>query len=396
MRCSTVACPTGTSSSSIRPARSRSSPRPRSRRAAAYDAALQGADDALRGRRRSTWSCLAARAGGAQPFRELAAAAAFLALVPIALGPVSLNTYDAWPALLDGRRARGCSPYGRGTLALGLLGAAFAAKLYAVVLVPLALLRLGRGSGLRAGWRRSPASRRCWSSPGSRSRRTASGRASARSSAGGCTPRAWARACCSPATGSGSTTRTSSSACTRRRLAGPRGRSPRRALAATRHRCCGRCCAVAAVWSSTTAAGTGSSLAFAAAIAGVLAFAKVLSPQYLVWLIPFVPFGGVAAGALLVAALALAQSWYFHYRELWAIGGRSGRCSPGTSCSCRALPVPLVEDEHAVAREDELPVRAPAQPDERRRGRKRRRAVGVARAASRRRRPTSRRRASAG
>jgi hypothetical protein len=61
-------------------------------------------------------------------------------------------------------------------------------------------------------------------------------------------------------------------------------------------------------------------LAFAAAIAGVLAFAKVLSPQYLVWLIPFVPFGGIVAGALFVAALALAQSWYFHYGQLWAIG----------------------------------------------------------------------------
>jgi hypothetical protein len=46
----------------------------------------------------------------------------------------------------------------------------------------------------------------------------------------------------------------------------------------------------------------------------------VLSPQYLVWLIPFVPFGGVVAGALFVAVLALAQSWYFHYRQLWAIG----------------------------------------------------------------------------
>ena len=46
----------------------------------------------------------------------------------------------------------------------------------------------------------------------------------------------------------------------------------------------------------------------------------MLSPQYVVWLIPLVPFGGVAAAALLVAALALAQSWYFHYHDLWAVG----------------------------------------------------------------------------
>ena len=32
------------------------------------------------------------------------------------------------------------------------------------------------------------------------------------------------------------------------------------------------------------------------------------------------PQGGAVAGALFVVALALAQSWYFHYRQLWAIG----------------------------------------------------------------------------
>ena len=61
-------------------------------------------------------------------------------------------------------------------------------------------------------------------------------------------------------------------------------------------------------------------LLFAASVAGFLAFTKVLSPQYAVWLIPLVPFAGLSASVLLVTALALAQSWYFHYRDLWAIG----------------------------------------------------------------------------
>jgi hypothetical protein len=61
-------------------------------------------------------------------------------------------------------------------------------------------------------------------------------------------------------------------------------------------------------------------LAFATGVAGFLAFTKVLSPQYLVWLIPLAPFGGIAAMLLLLAALALAQSWYFHYHDLWAVG----------------------------------------------------------------------------
>jgi hypothetical protein len=39
-----------------------------------------------------------------------------------------------------------------------------------------------------------------------------------------------------------------------------------------------------------------------------------------VWLIPLAPFGGVAAALLLVIALILAQSWYFHYHDLWAVG----------------------------------------------------------------------------
>ncbi len=61
-------------------------------------------------------------------------------------------------------------------------------------------------------------------------------------------------------------------------------------------------------------------LLFAAGVAGFLAFTKVLSPQYLVWLIPLAPFGGAGAALLLIAALALAQSWYFHYHDLWAVG----------------------------------------------------------------------------
>jgi hypothetical protein len=61
-------------------------------------------------------------------------------------------------------------------------------------------------------------------------------------------------------------------------------------------------------------------LAFAASVTGFLAFTKVLSPQYLVWLIPLAAFGSVAAWALLLTALALAQSWYFHYHDLWAVG----------------------------------------------------------------------------
>ena len=58
-------------------------------------------------------------------------------------------------------------------------------------------------------------------------------------------------------------------------------------------------------------------LAFAAAVAGFLAFTKVFSPQYLVWLLPLVVAAAEPAAVALVAvALVLAQVWFFHYGAL--------------------------------------------------------------------------------
>ncbi len=62
-------------------------------------------------------------------------------------------------------------------------------------------------------------------------------------------------------------------------------------------------------------------LAFAAAVAGFLAFTKVFSPQYLEWLVPLVVLaGGSVAIGLTAASLLLAQAWFFHYHALFAEG----------------------------------------------------------------------------
>ena len=57
--------------------------------------------------------------------------------------------------------------------------------------------------------------------------------------------------------------------------------------------------------------------AAAAAVCAFLALGKVLSPQFLIWLIPLVPLvrgrRGLAAGALLALAMVLTQLW-FPYR----------------------------------------------------------------------------------
>ena len=62
-------------------------------------------------------------------------------------------------------------------------------------------------------------------------------------------------------------------------------------------------------------------LATAAVVAALIAFDKVLSPQYLIWLVPFVFLvsggRGVLAGGLLFLALGLTQTWFpVHYWSL--------------------------------------------------------------------------------
>jgi hypothetical protein len=59
----------------------------------------------------------------------------------------------------------------------------------------------------------------------------------------------------------------------------------------------------------------------AATVCALVAFDKVLSPQYLIWLVPFVALvrGGIGltVGALVIVALALTQTWFpTHYWSL--------------------------------------------------------------------------------
>jgi Glycosyltransferase family 87 len=61
--------------------------------------------------------------------------------------------------------------------------------------------------------------------------------------------------------------------------------------------------------------------AFAAVVCAFIAFGKVFSPQFLIWLIPLVPLvrgrRGLLAGGVLALALVLTQLWFpFHYWDL--------------------------------------------------------------------------------
>jgi Glycosyltransferase family 87 len=244
-----------------------------------------------------------------------------LALSPLAIGPVSLNTYDLWPALLAA--AAVCALlYGRPTLGFALLGLAVTAKLYPLALLPVFCLfawRRGLGRPLLAfagvvilvvgpfallGWDG------LWDSIDAQAQRALQ----LESLGGALLVAADKLGLYDADVVSGSTAALS------RDLGGRVADGVAAAMTVL------QVLAVAVVtWLFARAERGGERLVAAAAgtLAGFVAFARFVSPQYLVWLLPFVvlvaPPAGIVATALLGGALVLGQLWFFHYRELFAL-----------------------------------------------------------------------------
>lgn len=299
------------------------------------------------------------------PRGRLWTALALFALSPVALGPISLNTYDAWPAFLT-VAALGLLLAALPIAAFAMLGLAFAAKVYPVVLLPPALVYVWRTAGRRVAGLSAAAFAAvaaivilpffAFSPHGLvESFRAQAGRAlqveSLFGSLLGVADRlGWYSALVVHRTGHAISYDLTGTL--PRVLAGVSSLLQVLAVAL-----------VAWLFARGRDEPQRLAIAFAGAVAGFIAFTRFFSPQYMVWLVPLVVLLGPLEWALTGAALVLAQTWFFHYGDVFALGGRIWLVAL-RDLLLVALFVVLcrraVEDEDAVLLEDETPVRVPS------------------------------------
>ena len=254
---------------------------------------------------------------------RLYSAIGFLALAPLALGTVVLSRYDLWPAALT-IAALAAFAARRERVGFGILGLAVAAKIYPLVLLPLALVWIAKRRGTRELWIGlgcfAGVLALCFApflilSPGgvAHSIGTQLGRPLQLESLGASLLLA------AEQLGLYNATVTSSHGS--QNLAG----SLPDAVASLQTAF--QLVAVGAVWAVFAARDRGREgllTAGAASVAAFIAFGKVLSPQFLIWLVPLVPAvagaGGLAACAMLLVVLVTTQLWFpFRYWDVVAL-----------------------------------------------------------------------------
>ena len=237
----------------------------------------------------------------------------FAALWPLALGPVALTRFDLWPAALVAG-ALAALVAGRDRLGAGVLGAAVAAKLFPVALAPPAAVwiwrRRGRGAALVSAGVFAAVIALVFlpfAVLGPDGLAASLGRQLSRplqiESLGASvlvTLHHLVGLDVRMAPGHGS-----------QNVAGTLGDAVGAATTAV------ELAVLLLVWSAFASRGelTRERLVRFAALALVafVALGKVLSPQFLIWLVPVVPLVSLPAAALLAAALVLTQTW-FPYR----------------------------------------------------------------------------------
>jgi hypothetical protein len=249
--------------------------------------------------------------------RGLLATLGFVAVAPVALGPVVLTRFDLWPAALTAATLAALLS-GRFRLGHGALGLAAAAKLYPLVLAPLAVAYVWRRGGRRAGLRCLAIFLGVLAL------------AFALIAPGGLWHTLWdqaSRPLQIESLGAGlllvshhvfGTGVTMVSSHGSQNLSGTAADVLAKAEAVL------QVAALFGVWilfARGPATRARLLCASAAAVAAFIAFGKVLSPQFPIWLIPLVPLlrgrRGLTATSLLGAALLLTQLWFpYRYWQL--------------------------------------------------------------------------------
>jgi Glycosyltransferase family 87 len=247
-------------------------------------------------------------------------AAVIAAVTPLALGSVVISRFDLWPTALA---ALGIAALlrGRSTTSALLLGTAFAAKLWPAVFAPLVVVWLARTRGPRAAaqWAATAiATAAAWFLPFVALSPAGVGRTFHSQLARPLQLESLAGSVLIAAHHIAGTTLHSTSSFGSQNLTGPGTH------AATVATTIAGALALVAVW-VLFARGVASDERFVAHVAGtvavVIAFGKVFSPQFLIWLIPLVPLvrgrRAHAAVPLFGIALVLTQLWFpSHYWEL--------------------------------------------------------------------------------
>lgn len=256
---------------------------------------------------------------------RLALALGFVAVSPLLLGSVWLNSYDVWPAVLT-VAALLALVLGVAAVGFACLGLAFTAKVYAVVLVvPAAMYVVARSGWRRLGWCLGAfglttvltvgpflavSADGVWSSVRSQVERGLHVE-----SLGASLLLVADRLSLYDATVAAGSTAAESRDVTGSAADGLAAASSAAVVVA-----------VVAVWlafARTRSDGQRLAVSFAAGVAAVLAFGKVLSPQYAEWLLFLVPLAagapGVSATALAATAFLLARLWFHRYDELFAV-----------------------------------------------------------------------------
>jgi hypothetical protein len=252
--------------------------------------------------------------------RRLAAALGFVALAPLLLGSVLLSRFDLWPATLT-LAALAALLAGRLRIGHGVLGLAVAAKLYPAVLMPIAVAyawkREGRREALRCAGTFAGAAALVFLpflvlSPGGvwDSVTRQASRPLQIESVGSALLLAAHQAFGLDITMDSSHGSQNLEGALPDALAV--AQSALQALALV---------AVWAVFARGPAEPERLVLASAAALTAFVALGKVLSPQFLIWLVPLVPLvrgrRGLVASGLLALAMALTQLWFpYRYWDL--------------------------------------------------------------------------------